>query len=75
MFHEFINRRHTLSGEKQLSVLATVLLDVLGVDSGEALTDGTSRFIGSKDTLASGGNRARVLNELSSVTQEGGHFF
>lgn len=53
--------------EKQLAVLATVLLSVLGSDAGESLSDGSSRFVGCQNALASRPDGFGVLDELFCV--------
>ena len=48
--------------EKQLAVLASVLLVVLCIDLGKALTNCASGLVSCEDTLSLGSNSARILN-------------
>jgi hypothetical protein len=50
--------------EEELAEGAAVLLNVLDVDAGEALANGASGLIRSKDTLARSANVGSVLDEL-----------
>jgi hypothetical protein len=51
-------------GEEELTEGTAVVLNVLDVDAGEALADGASGLVRSKDTLARGADVVSVLDEL-----------
>jgi hypothetical protein len=54
----------TRGAEEELTEGTAVVLNVLDVDAGEALADGASGLVCSKDTLARGANVGSVLDEL-----------
>jgi hypothetical protein len=54
----------TRGAEEELTEGTAVVLNVLDVDAGKALADGSSGLVRSEDTLARGANVGSVLDEL-----------